>query len=221
MVKRFLIIFLVVLLSFSGLYASDAEPLPTTKEVSQALTVIMDCLSASLVTSCTNSSLKLPNSTVSISQTSNLPLRIAYFLADPAEYCKALTPATEGSGLLSTFLAFLNNTIQDPLLSTVYVVMSSRDYENGDYLISGSINFTYPEGATLNDVIAVWATRVNTDQSIGMNVDIGVYGEKMERPLTLAGNFVMSVNEEGQVEVSSVGEYTINGYRYQGGQFTF
>jgi hypothetical protein len=221
MVKRFLIIFLVVSLSFSGLYASDSEPLPTTEEVSQALTVIMDCLSASLVTSCTNSSIKLPNSTVSISQTSNLPLRIAYFLADPAEYCKALTPATEGSGLLSTFLAFLNNTIQDPLLSTVYVVMSSRDYENGDYLISGSINFTYPEGATLNDVIAVWATRVNTDQSIGMNVDIGVYGEKMERPLTLAGNFVMSVNEEGQVEVSSVGEYTINGYRYQGGQFTF
>lgn len=221
MVKRFLIIFLVVSLSFSGLYASDSEPLPTTEEVSQALTVIMDCLSASLVTSCTNSSIKLPNSTVSISQTSNLPLRIAYFLADPAEYCKALTPATEGSGLLSTFLAFLNNTIQDPLLSTVYVVMSSRDYENGDYLISGSINFTYPEGATLNDVIAVWATRVNTDQSIGMNVDIGVYGEKMERPLTLAGNFVMSVNEEGQVVVSSVGEYTINGYRYQGGQFTF
>jgi hypothetical protein len=221
MVKRFLIIFLVVSLSFSGLYASDSEPLPTTEEVSQALTVIMDCLSASLVTSCTNSSIKLPNSTVSISQTSNLPLRIAYFLADPSEYCKALTPATEGSGLLSTFLAFLNNTIQDPLLSTVYVVMSSRDYENGDYLISGSINFTYPEGATLNDVIAVWATRVNTDQSIGMNVDIGVYGEKMERPLTLAGNFVMSVNEEGQVEVSSVGEYTINGYRYQGGQFTF
>ena len=221
MVKRILIVFLISMVAFSGLYASDTEPLPTTEEVSQALTVIMDCLSASLVTSCTNSSIKLPNCTVSISQSSRLPLRIAYFLADPAEYCKALTPATEGSGLLSTFLAFLNNTIEDPLVSTVYVVMSSRDYANGDYLLSGSINFTYPEGATLDDVMDVWTTRVNTNQSIGMIVDIGLYGNKMERPLTVSGNFTMSVNDYGEVVVSSVGEYTINNYHFQGGQFTF
>ena len=221
MVKRILIVFLISMVAFSGLYASDTEPLPTTEEVSQALTVIMDCLSASLVTSCTNSSIKLPNCTVSISQSSRLPLRIAYFLADPAEYCKALTPATEGSGLLSTFLAFLNNTIEDPLVSTVYVVMSSRDYANGDYLLSGSINFTYPEGATLDDVMDVWTTRVNTNQSIGMIVDIGLYGNKMDRPLTVSGNFTMSVNDYGEVVVSSVGEYTINNYHFQGGQFTF
>lgn len=221
MVKRILIVFLSFLLAFSGLYADDSEALPTTEEVGQALTVIMDCLSASLVTACTNSNIKLPNCTVSISQTTNLPLRIAYFLADPAEYCDALTPATEGNGLLATFFAFLNNTIEDPLVSAVYVVMSSRGYSNGDFLLSGSINFTYPEGATLEDVIDVWTTRINTNQSIGMTVDIGLYGVKMERPLTVSGNFVMSVNDEGEVVVSSVGEYIINSYHFQGGQFRF
>lgn len=221
MVKRFLIIFLIALLAFSGLYASDAETPPTAEEVSQALTVIMDCLSASLVTSCTNSNIKLPNCTVSMSQASNLPLRIAYFLADPAEYCAALTPAYEGNSLLSTFLAFLSNSMEDPLVSAVYVVMSSRGYSNGDYLLSGSITFSYPEGVTLDDVIDVWTTRVNTNQSIGMTVDIGLYGGKMSRPLTVSGNFVMSVNDEGEVVVSSVGAYTINNYQFQGGQFKF
>ncbi len=221
MVKRLLIVLLIVLLSFSGLYANDSELLPTIEEVNQALTVIMDCLSASLVTSCTKSNIKLPNCTVSMSQTSNLPLRIAYFLADPAEYCEALTPANEGNGLLSTFFAFLNNSLEDPLVSAVYVVMSSRGYSNGDYFLSGSINFTYPEGVTLDDVIDVWTTRVNTNQGIGLMVDIGLYGGEMERPLTVSGNFVMSVNDVGEIVVSSIGAYTINSYQFQGGQFKF
>ena len=221
MVKRCLVIFLVVSLAFTSLYATDSDSLPTMEEVNQALTVIMDCLSASLVTSCTDTNIKLPNCTVSVSQTSKLPLRIAYFLADPYEYLEALTPASEGNNIFSSFLAFLNNTIEDPLVSAVYLVMSSRGYSSGDYLLSGSINFTYPEGATLDDVIDVWTTRVNTGQSIEMSVDIGLYGEKMTRPLLVSGSFVMSVNDSGEIVVASVGEYTINNYRFQGGEFRF
>ncbi len=221
MVKRCLVIFLVVSLAFTSLYATDSESLPTMEEVNQALTVIMDCLSASLVTSCTDTNITLPNCTVSVSQTSKLPLRIAYFLADPYEYLEALTPASEGNNIFSSFLAFLNNTIEDPLVSAVYLVMSSRGYSSGDYLLSGSINFTYPEGATLDDVIDVWTTRVNTGQSIEMSVDIGLYGEKMTRPLLVSGSFVMSVNDSGEIVVASVGEYTINNYRFQGGEFRF
>jgi hypothetical protein len=221
MVKRCLVIFLVVSLAFTSLYATDSDSLPTMEEVNQALTVIMDCLSASLVTSCTDTNITLPNCTVSVSQTSKLPLRIAYFLADPYEYLEALTPASEGNNIFSSFLAFLNNTIEDPLVSAVYLVMSSRGYSSGDYLLSGSINFTYPEGATLDDVIDVWTTRVNTGQSIEMSVDIGLYGEKMTRPLLVSGSFVMSVNDSGEIVVASVGEYTINNYRFQGGEFRF
>ena len=221
MVKRCLVIFLVVSLAFTSLYATDSDSLPTMEEVNQALAVIMDCLSASLVTSCTDTNITLPNCTVSVSQTSKLPLRIAYFLADPYEYLEALTPASEGNNIFSSFLAFLNNTIEDPLVSAVYLVMSSRGYSSGDYLLSGSINFTYPEGATLDDVIDVWTTRVNTGQSIEMSVDIGLYGEKMTRPLLVSGSFVMSVNDSGEIVVASVGEYTINNYRFQGGEFRF
>ena len=221
MVKRCLVIFLVVSLAFTSLYATDSDSLPTMEEVNQALTVIMDCLSASLVTSCTDTNITLPNCTVSVSQTSKLPLRIAYFLDDPYEYLEALTPASEGNNIFSSFLAFLNNTIEDPLVSAVYLVMSSRGYSSGDYLLSGSINFTYPEGATLDDVIDVWTTRVNTGQSIEMSVDIGLYGEKMTRPLLVSGSFVMSVINSGEIVVASVGEYTINNYRFQGGEFRF
>ncbi len=221
MAKRCLILFLVLSLAFTSLYATDSESLPTAEEVSQALTVIMDCLSASLVTSCTDSNITLPNCTVSISQSSNLPLRIAYFLADPYEYCEALTPASEGGGIFSSFLTFLNKTMKDPLVSAVYLVLSTRNYSSGDYLLSGSINFTYPEGATLSDVINVWTTRMNTGQSIEMSVDIGLYGEKMTSPLLVSGNFMMSVNDSGEIVVASVGEYTINSYRFQGGEFRF
>lgn len=221
MVKRCLITFLVVSLAFTSLNATTSETLPTTEEVSQALTVIMDCLSASLVTSCTDSQITLPNCTVSVSQTSHLPLRIAYFLADPYEYLEALTPASGSSGIFSSFLAFLNNTIEDPLISAVYLVMSSRGYSSGDYLLSGSINFSYPEGATLEDVIDVWSSRENTGQSIEMSVDIGLYGNKMSNPLLVSGTFEMSVEDSGEIVVASVGEYTINNYRFQGGEFRF
>lgn len=221
MVRRCFVFVLIASFAFTGLYAADSELPPTTDEVGDALTVIMDCLSASIVTSCTDSSITLPNCTVSVGQASKLPLRVAYFLADPSEYVEALAPAAEGGNFLSSFLSFLNNAMEDPLVSAVYVAMASRGYGNGDYLLSGSITFSYPNGVTFDDVMEVWTTRQNTGQTIDMTVEMRVYGFAMARPLYVTGNFTMGVDDEGDIVVSSVGEYSINSHTFVNGEFRF
>jgi len=221
MVRRCFVFFLIASFAFTGLYATDDELPPTSQEVGDSLTVIMDCLSAAIVTSSTNSNITLSNCTVSIGQTSKLPLRVAFFLADPAEYVEALAPSAEGTSFLSTFLSFLSNAMEDPLVSAVYMAMVSRGYANGDYLLSGSITFSYPEGATFDDVMEVWTSRQNTGKSIELTVEMGVYGTKMVRPIYVAGSFTMQVNDDGEIVVRSNGEYKINSFTFVNGEFRF
>ena len=220
MIRRLTIVGLVSLLLFtSSLYAEETEAPPTAEEVSISLTVIMDCISASLVTSCTDSDITLPCSSVSLDYRTQLPQRIAYFLADPAEFTDALAPSDSGYGFFAVLMSLLNTAVEDPLVSAVYVAMSARDYQTGGYLLSGSITFEYPEGATLDDLLAIWSSREDTGQSIAMNVDMQVFGADMVRPLSISGHFDMSVAETGDIVVRSDGIYLINGLHYQNGEF--
>ena len=220
MIRRLTIVGLVSLLLFSqGLFAEENETPPTTEEVSVSLTVIMDCISASLVTSCTDTDISLPCSNVSLDYKTQLPLRIAYFLADPAEFTSALAPQDSGYGFFSVLMSLMNTAVEDPLVSAVYVAMSARGYSEGDYLLSGSISFEYPEGTTLDDLLAIWSTRMDTDQSIAINVNMQVLGSDMVRPLSVSGRFNMSVAENGDIVVRSDGTYQINGFYYQSGEF--
>ena len=220
MIRRLTIVGLVSLLLFSqSLFAEENETPPTTEEISVSLTVIMDCISASLVTSCTDTDISLPCSNVSLDYRTQLPLRIAYFLADPAEYTDALAPADSGYGFFAALMSLLNSAVENPLVSAVYVAMTSREYRTGGYLLSGSISFEYPEGVTLDDLLAIWSSRVDTGQSIALNVDMQVFGADMKRPLSIAGRFDMSVAETGDIVVRSDGVYLINGFHYQNGEF--
>lgn len=209
------------MLMVSGLYADDQVSAPSTQEVGTALTVIMDCISASLVTECTDSPISLSCSNVQIDSETNLPRRIAYFLADPAEYVSALAPKSDASGFFAAFFALLNNTVDNPLVSAVYVAMSTRGYHPGGYLLSGSISFCYPDGATLDDVLEIWSTRYGTSESIMMAVDMQLYGNELVRPLNISGNFRMGLSEAGDIVVNSVDVYTINGIGFIGGEFRF
>ena len=220
MIRRLTIVGLVSLLLLSNsLFAIEGEGLPTDEDVGTALTVMMDCVSASLVTSCTDSGISLPCSNVAMDKASRLPLRIVYFLADPAEYVKALAPSENSGGFFAALMSLLNNATENPLISAVYVVMATREYVPGGYFVNGSISFTYPEGATLDDVLAIWSSRAYTDQSIMLKVDMQVFGSSFERPLTLYGVFDMSVDRTGDIVVKSRDVYTINGYGFQGGEF--
>ena len=220
MIRRLTIVGLVSLLLFSqSLFAEETETPPTTEEVSASLTVIMDCISASLVTSCTDTDISLPCCNVSLDYKTQLPLRIAYILADPAEYTDALSPADSGYGFFAALMSLLNSAVENPLVSAVYVAMTSREYRIGGYLLSGSISFEYPEGVTLDDLLAIWSSRVDTGQSIALNVDMQVFGADMKRPLSISGRFDMSVAETGDIVVRSDGVYLINGFHYQNGEF--
>lgn len=219
MMRRLITIGVVSLLLVTSLFADDAELPPTDEEVLDSLTVIMDCVSASLVTECTETDISLPCSNVSIIQESNLPARIAYFLADPYEYERKLAPSESGGGFFAALLSLLNGAVENPLVSAVYVAMSTRDYRQGDFLLSGSISFTYPEGADLNQLLAIWSSRENTGQSIGLSVDMQVYGSRLTRPMYLNGDFSLAVDDRGDIVISSLGIYRINGYAYQGGVF--
>ena len=201
------------------LFAEDAELPPTDEEVLDSLTVIMDCVSASLVTECTETDIELPCSIVSMVNGSMLPGRIAYFLADPSEYTDMLAPAEAGGGFFAALLSLLNGVTENPLVSAVYVAMSTRGYREGDFLLSGYISFSYPDGADLDQLLDIWSSRNNTGQSIGLSVDMQVYGSRLTRPIYLNGDFSLAVDDYGDIVISSLGVYRINGYAYQGGEF--
>ncbi|MBR2282227.1 MAG: hypothetical protein IJ863_06370 [Spirochaetales bacterium] len=203
----------------TSLYAADTEVPPSSDEVATGLTVVMDCVSASLVTECTDSGIALPCSNVSMDIESRLPIRISYFLADPFEYMKALEPKDSGTGFFSALWSLLNSATENPLTSAVYIAMATRDYSPSKYLLSGYISFDYPDGVTLDDVLAIWSSRVDTDESIIMTVDMQLYGEAILRPLYVTGEFGMSVNADGDIVIDPIGTYNINNYTYQGGQF--
>ncbi len=209
----------LLLLNFS-LFAADTElPPPSTEEVTTGLTVIMDCVSASLVTSCTDSGIALPCSNVAMDMESRLPSRISYFLADPYEYQMALEPRDSGGGFFSALWSLLNSATDNPLTSAVYIAMATRGYGPSKFLLSGYISFEYPEGVTLEDVLAIWSSREDTGDSIKLTVDMQLYGDAVIKPLYVTGQFAMSVDEEGDIVIDPVGTYNINSYTYQGGQF--
>ena len=220
MMRRFTIIGLVSLLLLTNvLYADELADPPSPVDVNNSLMVILDCISASLVTECTDSSIKLPCSNVSMDPNVHLPKRIAYFLADPYEFVSALSPADASNGFFKSFLSVLNTATENPMVSAVYVALTTRDYHQGDYLLSGSISFKYPEGATMEEVLNILSVRENLGKSIEMTVDMNVYGKKLTEPIALNGEFDMSIDKTGTILVKSADTYTINGYAYLGGEF--
>ena len=219
MIRRLFAVGMVSLLLLSCLFAEETELPPTDEEVLDSLTVIMDCVSASLVTECTDTDIKLPCSIVSMVSGSQLPRRIAYFLADPSEYERKLAPAEANGGFFAALLSLLNGVTENPFVSAVYVAMSTRDYREGDFLLSGYISFSYPDGTDLDQILGIWSSRENTGKSIGLSVDMQVYGSKLTRPMYLNGDFSLAVDDKGDIVISSLGDYRINGYAYHGGEF--
>lgn len=222
MIRRLTIVGLVSLLLLpSCLFAEDGEAPPTSEELSQALTVIMDCVSASLVTECTATGIELPCSNVLMDSSTNLPKRISYFLADPSEYVNALAPKESGGGLFASIAMLINGAVENPMASAVYMALASRGYEPYGYFLSGYISFSYTDGVTLDDVLDMWAGHEEPAVRITMGVDMNVYGASMARPISLNGTFEMHVGQEREIVVSSIGVYSINGYGYKNGEFTF
>lgn len=217
MTKRLLVLLLVVSLFVCPLFADLSS-----ETVTQALNAFLDCVSAEIVCNYSKVPFSMPSSSLSVYPETQLPARISFFLADPAEFVEAIQTKVKGEGsFLSNLWSFLNKSEEDPFVTALYLALSTKEYKDSDYIINGSINFAYPDSTSIATLTSIWVDRVPTDGAIEMDVEISVLGKKLSSPLLVSGNFEIYVNNERKIEVSSVDEYTLNGVTYSGGVFHF
>jgi len=224
MAKRGILICLLLLL-LVPVFSDDASAVapPSEKDVAVTLTVILDCLNSSLCAEYSPVELDLPCSTVSVDPATGLPQRIAYFLADPSDYENVLAKALAGGSgnFWSSIFSVVSKGTSDPFLAKVSYTLSTRNYRVSDYLLSGAVTFSYPDGTTLDQMKKVWLEREKADQCMNITMNLSLYGLKMAAPMTIAGDFTLSVDDEGLVVVRSAGQTNINGYNLAFGEFSF
>ena len=216
--KKTAAIILIFLLSLSCAFASV-----NTDNLNRGLPVIGDCLVAALVSEYSKLDITLPSTTVSIDVETRLPQRVAFFLADPADYVSTLNSAVNGStsNILATIINLLKKTVSDPVLSAVYLGLEGKQYSNSDYILMGSVSFSYPEDATLKTIFGHAAKRTPSKEGIGLTVDLEILGNKLPDTLDISGTFSISINENKNIVIAPTGIYKINNVSLEGGQFIF
>lgn len=220
--KKFALIVLTVLLVSSGVFAEDVVPVDE-KSVNQALTVVVDCLSAAIASNYSANEISMPSTIISVDQKTNLPQRIAFLLADPSAFVATMQSFVGNSNqnLFVSLMSLITKSVTDPLVSAAYFAMASREYKQSDYLISGFVSFSYPENATLEELTEIWVNRSSEDGSLGLSLDLSIFGNKMQTPVDISGNFEISVDKNGSMVISSIDSYSINGLYFTGGLFRF
>lgn len=185
--KRILISLFLVLLVF-GVYAEEAS----REDIGKAFNVFTDCLTAALVAEYSGPQTELPCVSITKDSTTDLPLRIAFFLADPSDYAKELSPG-------------FRKKVQNAQFAAVGKILESRNYQMSDYLLSGSVILSFNEGQTPQDIWTALSEKQKTDHLVRLTVSLGIFGFKLEYPLLIEGDFDVSIDEEGFVVFSSDG----------------
>lgn len=220
--KKIVLIILTVVLMSSPAFAEDIVPVDE-KSVNQALTVVVDCLSAAIASNYSAKNLSMPSTIVSTDPETNLPQRIAFLLADPAAFVTTMQSSIGNlnQNLFVSLMSLLTKSVTDPLVSAAYFAMASREYKQSDYLVSGFVSFSYPEDATLEELTKIWISRSSGKGSLGLSLDLSIIGNKMDNPVDISGNFEISIDEKGSMVISSIDSYSINGLYFTGGLFRF
>lgn len=217
MTKRLVVVFITLVLLTSPLFALDEE------EITNALTPFLDCVSASVLCNYVQKSFALPSSAITVYGDSNLPARISYFLADPAEFKETMELNLKSSGydFFINLFSRISKSKDNELLNEIYNTLASKDYKLSDFIVNGWISFDYPEQITGDELMSIWLNRTETPGSIGVKIDVTLLGNKLENPVSVQGYFTLAVNSEHKIEIASVGEYSINGVEYYDGSFSF
>ena len=180
-------ILFMVLLCF-GIYAEEAP----REDIEKAFNVFTDCLTAALVGEYSVPRNEMPCVSIQRDPSTDLPFRVAFFLADPSDYAKELAPG------------FRKKT-QNAQLAAVGKILESRNYQMSDYLLSGSVMLSYSEGQTPESVMNALAEKTATGRLARLTVSLGIFGFKLEFPLLIEGDFDISIDDEGFVVFSSDG----------------
>ena len=177
----------MVLLVF-GVYAEEAP----REDVEKAFNVFTDCLTAAILAEYSEPHMELPCVSISKDSSTGLPLRVAFFLADPSDYAKELSPG------------FMKK-IPNEQLAAVGRILESRGYQMSDYLLSGSVILSFSEGQTPQNIEEILGTKTKTDHLARLTISLGIFGFKLDYPLLIEGDFDVSIDEDGYVVFSSDG----------------
>lgn len=227
MVKRISATVALLLIVCFSVFANDSteqveNAFPSDEDLNNALSVIMDCLSATVAASYSPSDIVLPSCSISFSPETGLPLRFAYFLADPYTFEQALG---KGIGLQNSFfsaiVSLLQKSQQDPLLSAVYLTISSHSYDVNKYILSGFMSLSYPDRITIDEIANFLMSRQHIDKTINIDLNLSVIKVKTGQPVNIEGSFRMETDENGSIVVIPVRLYKINGKTFEGGKFLF
>ena len=214
MVKRITVIILFTALVLCLCFAET----PSQEEVNRAFTVIADCLNATLGAQYSTSGVKLPGVNMSVNVETGLPARVAFFLADPYDFRRAIEASvtTRSDGLITTIISSVNRTVKDPYMASIASSLAERGYQMSDYLLAGSITFSYAEGLEIDQVQTILLRRQATDRFMKLNFDLGLYGLKVDTPYYMTGDVLLSVDTNGRLRFESGDLYLINGYPLEG-----
>lgn len=193
------------------------------EELNKTVSAVADCFTAALVSSYSPLKVSVPSTVVSIDMETKLPQRVAFFLADPADYVSTVNSAVNltSQGFFSNITGLLSKTTSDPLLSAVFFSMSLKDYKPSDYLISGFIAVSYPEGFSIDSVKKALREKDISSQSLGLTISLTVFGNSLSESVSIDGTFTINSDSNGLITIIPSGTYVINGTEYSGGILTF
>lgn len=208
---------LIFILLLTNVFAEDT---PHGPDLEKALPVLVDVATASVVANYGDTKVYLPSMGISSSDT-GLPTRISFFLTDPASFTKSIGKALglNNKDLFSAIISSFNSTVSDPLLTAVYYSLLAKNYQTGDYLISGNLLLSFPESfddLTLEDLIGM---DLNEGDPIILQSNLNIYGSKISKPVTIIGRFELRTDENNHFILIPIGEYIINNNIISGGEF--
>lgn len=209
--------FLIFILLLTKVFAEDTIHDP---DLEKAMPVLVDVATASVVANYGETKVYLPSMGISSSD-AGLPTRISFFLTDPASFTKSISKALglNNKDLFSAIISSFNSTVSDPLLTAVYYSLLAKNYQVGDYLISGNLLLSFPESfddLTLEDLIDM---NLNEGDPIILQSNLNIYGSKISKPVTIIGRFELRTDENNHFILIPVGEYIINNNIISGGEF--
>ncbi|MCR5760843.1 MAG: hypothetical protein K6F82_02410 [Sphaerochaetaceae bacterium] len=224
--RRFSAFLSVLLLMYTSVFAASGENLSVNyispKEINETMGVIVDTVTAAFVANYGKTKVELPSMAISSTER-GLPTRVSFFLADPASFTRNISKALnlDNTDFFSAIFSSINSGVSDPLLSAVYYSLLSKNYQTGDYLISGTILIDYPDNLDNLSIDEIIRATLTDENPIILRSNLSVYGARLFQPVSIAGKFTLTAEDGTHIVIKPVSDYTINDDTVSGGEFRF
>ena len=211
MLKKTVSVFLFFSILISMVFATPGDVV--TEEEQKAMETIIDCVSSAFVSEYSTTRVTLPCTSIVMDQELDLPQRISFFLADPADFVQEMSKYTTSNGnVLVSILSIFNKTSSDPFLSAMYLLLTSKGYEQNEYLINGSIAFKYLQGTTIEQLSDIWISRkADPEEVLPINMNLVVYGKGLVQPVSISGSFMVFIDEQGLINIKPDDFFLLDG----------